>query len=350
MKNYSEYQLEDFVQDPYFQKWILGISPQTDSFWRDWIVQNPSRQPVIDQARELVLGMQIQQLEGWEQDFDERKETIFNLTTRKQTISIFSFSWLRIAAMLTLTAGLLWWFSVDKQRSRPVSQNLTSSKTIKKEELKVIHLSDGSIISLSAGSKISIDKHFNQDNRKVYLSGQAFFEIKPNPQKPFFVVTAGLVTKVLGTSFLIKAYKGDSRISVSVRTGKVTVFKKPAGILGTMPSEYTELLPNQAAVFVKSEQKIVKTLVEAPVLINIPKNGASAFVYDESSIPSVFTALEEAYGVKIVYDASLLASCNLTADMGDEPLYDKLDLICETIQASYKISDGQVVVTAKGCK
>jgi hypothetical protein len=64
----------------------------------------------------------------------------------------------------------------------------------------------------------------------------------------------------------------------------------------------------------------------------------------------VFDQLQTAFGVKIVHDAELLANCNLTASLSEESLFEKIDIICETIQAKYEIADGQIVIYAKGCK
>jgi transmembrane sensor len=90
-------------------------------------------------------------------------------------------------------------------------------------------------------------------------------------------------------------------------------------------------------------------LVEKPIII-VPSIEKKSFEYDETPITKVLTQLENAYGVKIIFDADLLANCNLTASFSNEPLFDKMDIICETIHARYEIADGQIVIYAKGCK
>src|SRR4029077_15158255 len=67
---------------------------------------------------------------------------------------------------------------------------------------------------------------FNNINREVYLSGEAYFDIKHNPKQPFLVRTEKITTKVLGTAFDIKAYPGDENIQVTVARGKVQVLKE----------------------------------------------------------------------------------------------------------------------------
>ena len=88
---------------------------------------------------------------------------------------------------------------------------------------QVITLSDGSSVILQPNSKLSYPKIFTGNERKVYLSGEGFFEISKNRKKPFFVYANEIVTKVVGTSFRVKAYPDQPDVEVIVRTGKVKV-------------------------------------------------------------------------------------------------------------------------------
>ncbi len=85
-------------------------------------------------------------------------------------------------------------------------------------------LPDGSSVELAAGSRISYPNDFGSGNsRDIYLSGEAFFKIARNSGQPFRVFANEIVTKVLGTSFSVRSYEKDTTISVTVRTGKVSV-------------------------------------------------------------------------------------------------------------------------------
>ena len=213
----------------------------------------------------------------------------------------------------------------------------------------IVLLPDGSRVTLEPSSQLLIGKAFGKSRREVFLTGEAFFEVARNATKPFMVYTGKMVTKVLGTSFRIKAYATDSSMLVSVRTGRVTVFRQ-----GTHPDkspslvEQVILLPNQQAVFVKAENRLVKTLVSKPIVL-LKKEQLPSFNFVETAIPEVFTALDNAYGIRIIFDNELLAECNLTASLENITLFEQLDLICETIQARYEVVDGQIIVYGKGC-
>lgn len=90
-------------------------------------------------------------------------------------------------------------------------------------EVKRLVLPDSSVIFLNANSKIRIPANFSKQERVVKLQGEAFFEVKSDPKRPFKVHTGALEVRVLGTSFNIRGYTPAKNITVSVSTGKVGV-------------------------------------------------------------------------------------------------------------------------------
>jgi hypothetical protein len=177
-----------------------------------------------------------------------------------------------------------------------------------------------------------------------------FFEVAKNPEKPFLVYANELVTKVLGTSFNIKSFKGQKEIQVIVRTGKVSVFKlnevqnsKNVKIL-----EGVVIIPNQQIKFDKEKSNFSKSLVEQPEMLSeMPQYN---FEFKDVSASNIFSTIQKAYGISIVYDEELLKECPVTASLSDEPLYGKLELVCNAIEAEYQLIDGQVIISSKGCK
>ncbi len=207
-------------------------------------------------------------------------------------------------------------------------------------------MEDGSRITLSPKSKISYPKRFTARQREVYINGEAFFEITKNPDRPFLVYAHGLVTKVLGTSFWVRAPESKSQVTVSVRTGRVAVFalsklKKSAG----QAVDNVLLTPNQEAVFAREAETVTRSLVENPALLTAIEP-QKAFTFNSTPIADVFTTLEKAYGIAIEFDAERLKHCTLTVPLGQEPLFEKLDVICQTIGATYAVVGTRIVITA----
>jgi len=87
----------------------------------------------------------------------------------------------------------------------------------------VVQLSDGSEVHLNYGSKITYPHFFTGNTREVALSGEGFFKVAHNPEKPFIVKAGNLNIKAVGTTFNVLAYPGDDIIETTLVSGKVVL-------------------------------------------------------------------------------------------------------------------------------
>ena len=179
------------------------------------------------------------------------------------------------AACVTLAVGAGgWWFwpgqtdtnSAYRERIRAVDAAVTEYANTG-TGIRLVALPDHSRVQLESGSRISIPASFGSGaTRPVYLSGEAFFEVTTNAKKPFIVYANRLITKILGTSFRVRALPGGAPVQVDVKTGRVSVYAdelfahKPGGVSQTMV-----LMPNQQARFYPSEETLMKVLVSEPI-------------------------------------------------------------------------------------
>jgi ferric-dicitrate binding protein FerR (iron transport regulator) len=334
------------------------LSPE-DTFWSDWQESHPERHAELEDAKALVLAFQFEQIPTDPAEIKTAiKAILYDIQSEKKP-TLYRSLWFRLCASVALALGVLYWISnelITKQeinskdivqtylsQSTPLSKRSNRSKKIQRLILK-----DGSTVLLDTASTLQISDDFGQDKREVFLEGSAVFDVTKDPQRPFLVNTGELVTKVLGTSFLIRAYSVDADVQVAVKTGKVTVYKSKKTPHNNL-SEEIILTPNQQAIYLKSDNTLIKTLVGKPMKLHEPVKFRN-FEYNEAPIPQVLTDLEEVYGVKIFFDEQLMKECNLTAKLTNEPLFVQLTMICETIQASYEIIDGQIVISGKGCQ
>lgn len=215
-------------------------------------------------------------------------------------------------------------------------------------------LADGSEVILQPESEIlvSIRDDFNKSSREVRLKGEAFFSVKRDPEKPFIVYTNEVVTKVLGTSFNIRAYERDPEITVAVKTGKVSVYAGKGSRSGQKQQSQSReviLTPNQQLVYHREREVAVKQLVEKPEII-LPDSNLFRMQFENADVSEIFQVLEENYGIHIRYDKVLLNNCKLTTSMSDEGLYERIEVICKAIGASYSIDDDAVItIKSNGC-
>ena len=127
----------------------------------------------------------------------------------------------RIAAILILAFSVT--FGLVKVLDRPSPQLTYTEKVSNKGEKKNIVLSDGTKIILNSDTRLRIPADFNKEERVLEMEGEGFFDVAPNPDKPFIIKSGETRVRVLGTSFDFKSYKEDDFIKLTVSTGKVRV-------------------------------------------------------------------------------------------------------------------------------
>ena len=108
------------------------------------------------------------------------------------------------------------------------------------------------------------------------------------------------------------------------------------------------LTPNQQATYDPVRNTLSRTITAKPEIIRSPEKYPD-FNFKDTDIDEVFMTLESSYGVTIEYDQQTFVKCSLTAQLGSEPLFKKLDIICKTIDATYEVWGTKIVVTGKGC-
>lgn len=130
---------------------------------------------------------------------------------------------LKVAAILlvVISAALVIYRSIQPQKDTPVAYTTISTKA---GERKMVLLPDSSRITLNNLSTIRFATNFDQKIRVVTLSGEAFFDIKHNAERPFIVRLNKVKVQVLGTSFDVKAFQDEYHTKVTVATGKVGVY------------------------------------------------------------------------------------------------------------------------------
>jgi len=268
------------------------------------------------------------------------------------------FLWSSLSAAAAVVLGISYAFYVSRNTPSDVNVPILSEAKIvlfprdrfynDYSYAKAIWLTDSSRIVLQPKSLITVAESFNESDRNVVLEGEAFFEIKRNEKKPFHVFTYGVVTQVLGTSFVIKAPSDKEQITVAVRTGKVSVLSKVNSSTNVNATNQVVLTPNQQATFYPDRKLLETSLVEKPLPLISPDKVRNE--YDEELISTILSDLEKLYGVEISYDREVLKKCRVTTAFTREGLYQRMNLLTKAIGATYSVDGIRIVVSSKGCQ
>ena len=159
-----------------------------------------------------------------------------------------------------------------------------------------LHLPDGTLVWLNAGSKIVYSQGFGVDDRKLSLEGEGYFEVTRNEKVPFEVKTKEVNLKVLGTKFNFRNYPDDAEVTVNLLEGKVALHNE------IRPMQELYLVPNERMVLDKLTGKMTKSHVKtenASVWIN------DELFFDEELLEDIAKKLMRSYDVEIEVADSL---------------------------------------------
>ncbi|WP_422356860.1 FecR family protein [Roseivirga pacifica] len=205
------------------------------------------------------------------------------------------------------------------------------------EKLNLI-LADGTQIKLNSGSSIRFPKAFTSDERRIELSGEAFFDVARDESKPFIIQSDQVETKVLGTSFNVQAYEDQRHISVSVLTGRVEVASSENKVF---------LSPHEQGVYHRSKGNVTKGRVDIEKIL-LWKDGIIHF--EDATFGEVKNVLERWYGVNISFASKELAQCHLTATYANESLETILGSIVYAKKGmQYRMDDQKTIVFSGKC-
>lgn len=192
-------------------------------------------------------------------------------------------------------------------------------------------LADGTKVWVNAGSKLKYPVKFTGQDRKVFLEGEAYFDVTKGV-KPFIVHTARGEVNVLGTSFGVTAYEDDENVYTTLVTGKVRFTGR----------ETIEINPGEQVVAYRSG-KLEKRTVNTEEYVGW-KNGL--YVFRHQRLESIMQTLSRWYDVKVFFQNPGLKEMEFT---GNLKRYDRVDVFLKALQRTgeleYKINGNAIVLS-----
>lgn len=393
---YVEYGIGDFASDEYFQTWVWGKDAMVDNFWQQWLISNPEKEEIVEQAKRLVLLLDMEedklsdaQFDAmWQHIIERRGRETYPLKTsqRRKTVLFL----LKIAAVFVgLVSVGLGFYSLDlfedpKER-QVVSEGAitleledgtvtvledTETKLLQKNangasvsqhentllyeagenqkelvfnQLTVpfgkkfeVVLSDGTHVFLNSGTKLRYPVNFLQSQpRDVYLDGEAYFDVNKDSLNPFTVITDDMNTRVYGTSFNVSSYKNDGNTSTVLVEGSVGVYLSK-NINGEGP---IVLEPGQQASFVIDEVEVTNVDVRK---YKAWTEGKLYFVEDRFDI--ILKELQRHFNVTIYNEYEQLNTIKFTGTFEDESLDKILSVFKEHTAFDYEVQGDKIAI------
>jgi transmembrane sensor len=355
--------VSDFLKNAEFKTWIDDPNETSNAYWNQFLIQHPEKSDLFYRAKHILSETHQEYLRHapTEDQVEKIWQNVISQTHANQEVTVpaIKYRFLLSAAAAAILC-IIGWITYRPEPTlpitytyaeqvRPIADHLIENINESNKPIKIT-LPDQSTVLLQPKSKISYYKTFHDHpKRKVFLSGEAFFNVTSNPEKPFVVFANEICTKVLGTSFNIKAFEDSPEVEVSVKTGKVAVIALPKPGMADNDPQKVILTPNQKILFSRSKESLKKYLVDLPEMVLTDEFLPTQKSFEDVRVTDIFQSISNAYQINIVFDEQVMQSCLLTASFTNETLYEKIDMICKAVEAEFKVVDGNIIISSKGC-
>lgn len=389
----DHYNIPDFVLEILAAKASGKLTPEEDIQLQNWLSQNPQHRAEIEELQELLqkqhliyLRNQVNEAQGW--------KAIQQKIHSPKTIRTLAWKWSKYAAALLVIISFAWYLRTTvKTPSKETAQ--VHIKKVERNNKAVLILSDGSEmvldnpgdtllkesggitiknlpgqmlaydqsqinpdekainklvvpagaryeIRLSDGTKVWMNSvsqleyplAFGKSQRKIKLTGEAFFEVAKDATRPFIIDANGYEIKVLGTSFNVSVYPADNFMETTLVNGAVEITGKGGKVIS--------LKPAQMARIDNADQSIAIETVDTRYFTSW-KDGIMYF--DNMPLEDLTTKLERWYGVKITYKNEKPKRLHFSGALeNSRDIQFLLNLISQTTHVKFEVKDKLITV------
>ncbi len=387
-----EQSVERWLQDDSFVLHCLMPTPQSTTFWKEYVEMHPDEQAAQEEARRIIVSVRFNSVKRlpketaslWnriEKEMDRR-----DYCHTRHRMLLVRYAAACIIAIGIFTAGLLYMFhtpdagnftqtadlqtldltqrevmligkagrqvqiennalitydsvvTVREQGKRKrvlqgvnASDKHTNTLVVPYGRRSSLVLADGSKVWVNAGSILHVPSSFGEKERRIRVEGEIYIEVAKDASRPFYVETSQMTVDVLGTKFNVSAYKDDEVQSVVLAEGKVNI--------QATEKENCVLSPDQRFQLSTSDRHFSVDEVDATDYIAW-KEGILKFRGD--TMEEITHRLSRYYNVRISCDPEVAGKCTV----GKLLLFDDIKQVMKTFSLlygiSYSIEEGEI--------
>ncbi|MEQ8242188.1 FecR domain-containing protein [Fulvivirga sp.] len=301
-----------------------------------WLKDDPANQEIFEKSKKVVALTKNHSSET-ALDIDVNAEWHkfkSNVEGKTKTIEMVTSStsiWYKVAAtfLILLVSGAILYLSLLKNDE-------TFYETAASAEVFV--LPDSSTVTLNKNSTLAYSKDFGATDRKVKLTGEAFFEVTPNKKKPFIINTAEASVQVLGTSFNINAVESD-KTEVTVATGLVALSS-----LETKAS--IKLNAGDKGVLAHNNDELSSSRNDD---VNFLAWKTRTIIFENADLAEVISTLNHVYNMRLNLVEGVGGNCKVSVTFDNQSFDAVLNVLESTLELEIVREENQVNITNAGC-
>ena len=248
------------------------------------------------------------------------------------------FHWWKYAAAASIALLFTAGYYVFRQKpEKQVQVQIRTYTLIAPFERDQFVLPDGTLVGLNAGSRLTYTEAFGDKTREVEMIGEAYFEVRKDPERPFIVNMNKAHVQVLGTIFNIRAYPDNNEIITTLVEGSVKFnAASPQDTCGTV------LQPGQQLFFYKDNERIVVRDVDCPQCLAWKDR---KLVFRKTTVKDAFAAMEQTFRIKILTTNTALYKRKITGsfDMDEKP-EDILSVMQESLPFDFEVKVDTIII------
>jgi len=330
---------DDFLFSENFNELVLENSPKQKKKWDAYFEKYPDTQKEAIKARKILLGFSLMEdkvsqyeipdtklhnqfEETWGKFRGEKSRTVI-LKTSKALFRTFT-----VAAVVVF--ALLFYSFLNNVILKKYATPEYFEVYVPTAEQSQITLPDGTRVWVNSETKIKYSNQFNSEERNIYLSGEAFFDVAKNEDLPLQVIANGARIKVTGTKFNVKGYSNENKVETVLVEGKVELSR-----VGDKSGSSIELQPGDKAILNLNTSRVA--ISREDVLDDVAwKDGK--IMYRNLPLEEVCKSLSRRYDAEILLsgDTENLLLHPFTFTIENETLPLVLEYLCKAAPLMYK--------------
>jgi len=333
MSEWDQNVFEELISDNQFTAWANGEDSSKEEYWNSWKKDHPEHVVEFREALRMVKNLKFQGANVTTSDIAYSWEKTSDKIKQDEPVSKFRYflsQLTKVAAILLLPLMVVsgWLFYTQHNLTQKYS-NLLENKNEQKLTVVapicariMVDLPDGSKVWLNSGSELTYPIVFNNSERRVHLTGEAYFKVAKS-EVPFFVNSLGPEIKVYGTEFNVNSYDNEDLVTVALAEGKVSL---------NADGDEKFITPGQVSAFDKKSKSIT---IENTDVTTYSSWREGKYIFRDTPLSSILRILQRQHNVTINLMNPQLGNYRYKLTINNESLEQILQLLSISAPIKY---------------
>lgn len=342
--NYTEFQVQDFLEDDFFVQWVINPDEKSNSFWQSFTTTYPHKKETVYKAADTIRLYREQEFFSNEGSKDLVWQRISQSVKQSETIQtkrIFRMPvFMRVAAAIIIVAGLAFWLN-----------SLNSDKTFTiattSGQIKTVTLPDNSRVTLNGNSTLTYEGGWgDKEAREVWIKGEGYFDVRHlntdslhiKPSDRFIVHCRDVNIEVLGTTFNVKTRSGKT--NVALLTGKIRI----NNVDSTNNNKPLVMAPGDYVEYAGKKLLVTKKLAKPTQVLSWTSEEIS---FTDATLKEITETLQDRFGYNVNIEDTSLLQLKIEGDITVSNVADLLDVVTTTLNIKVEQSANKHITISK---